>query len=66
MGESASILDIVLGFFLPVLGVIFYVMKKDRLSNPETLLYSAGIGAVCEIVFALICFFFYLFVYIVD
>ena len=48
--EKTGVGDIILGFLIPVLGLIFYLLKKDRLSNPEALLYAAGVGAVLDFI----------------
>ena len=52
--EKASIGDIIIGFFFPVIGIIFYLLKKDKLANPETLLYSAGVGTVVDFILTII------------
>lgn len=51
--ESAGPVGIIISFLLPVIGLIWYFIMKEKVYNPKAYLYSAVIGLIINFVLPL-------------
>ncbi len=52
--NKAGCFGLVISFFIPLIGVILFLLKKDEVINAKSYLYAALYGFVIGIIFSII------------